>query len=377
MKNVKVILIGVALCATVFANQRIDALGGDSGFWPGDKDNINTFPASINDHGYVQVDGVGEEGGTGDVTAGIVWGDATKWGMSYDEGDGDTWFTLGWGSGDMGITASLISSSDGDDETEDASGFTFGYGQNFSWGDLGVSLSSVGDATDYSVNWRGDLGFWAFDTSKLGFAMSDDGMDNTSMGIDFDMFTHMDAGGADVLFGLGFGYSSNDWGAIEAADASDDFVEAADAFCTSGTATNSDVSEWDCALVGGAWTDAVEGVGTAAVVAADATSSTSMTLPAATIAVEADMTDWATFRCFVNTSYVVSSTNDDADAEGMNADGYTGSSTTYGFGLGFNWGGLTADMSISENVLQDPVSNMTGYEDNSLTSAGVTLTYSF
>ena len=40
MKNVKVILIGVALCAAVFANKRIDALGGDSGFWPGDKDKL-------------------------------------------------------------------------------------------------------------------------------------------------------------------------------------------------------------------------------------------------------------------------------------------------------------------------------------------------
>ena len=128
MKNVKVILIGVALCAAVFANQRIDALGGDSGFWPGDKDNINTFPSAINNHGFVEVDGVGEAGGTGDITAGIVWGDDTKWGMSYDESDSDTWFTLGWGSGDMGIAASLISSSDGDDATEDATGFTFSYG---------------------------------------------------------------------------------------------------------------------------------------------------------------------------------------------------------------------------------------------------------
>ena len=32
MKNVKVILISVALCATVFANARIEALGGDVGF---------------------------------------------------------------------------------------------------------------------------------------------------------------------------------------------------------------------------------------------------------------------------------------------------------------------------------------------------------
>ena len=104
-----------------------------------------------------------------------------------------------------------------------------------------------------------------------------------------------------------------------------------------------------------------------------------MTLPSATVAVEADMTDWATFRCFVNTNYAVAVTNDvGRDLEDATlVDGYTGSSTTYGFGLGFNWGGLTADMHISENVLQDPVSYMTGYEDNTLTSAGVTLTYSF
>ena len=83
MKNVKVILIGVALCAAVFANQRIDALGGDSGFWPGDKDNINTFPAAVNDHGFVQVNGVGTDTDCCDadgeatdcvVSATILWG---------------------------------------------------------------------------------------------------------------------------------------------------------------------------------------------------------------------------------------------------------------------------------------------------------------
>ena len=102
-----------------------------------------------------------------------------------------------------------------------------------------------------------------------------------------------------------------------------------------------------------------------------------MTLPAATIAVEADMTDWATFRCFVNTNYAVATTADVDLGEATLADGYTGSTTTYGFGLGFNWGGLTVDMSISEDVLQDPVSYMTGYDAGTLTNAGVTLTYSF
>ena len=50
MKNVTKILIAGALCTAIFANQRIDALGGDSGFWPGDKDNVNYFPGTINDH---------------------------------------------------------------------------------------------------------------------------------------------------------------------------------------------------------------------------------------------------------------------------------------------------------------------------------------
>ena len=333
MKNVKVILIGVALCAAVFANQRIDALGGDSGFWPGDVDNINTFPAAINDHGFVEVDGVGtwvddkdtddtaddETMGGGDVTATIVWGDDTKWGFHYDEADGDTWFNLMWGSGDMGISAGLVSGTDNAADDGDT-GFSFAYGQNFDWGELGVGLSSLNDETAYGVDWRGDLGFWAFDAAKVSFGMTDDGDGETGMNLDFDFFTHMDAGGADVLFGLGFGYASSD----------DDGV-----------------------------------------------ASSSVTLPAATIAVEADMTDWATFRCFVNTDYVVMSANDDGTAVGSAADGYTGSSSSYGFGLGFNWGGLTADMSISETVLQDPVSNMTGYDGGSLTSGGVTLTYSF
>ena len=331
MKNVKVILVGVALCATIFANQRIEALGGDSGFWTGDKDNINTFPAAVNDHGFVEVDGVGSNddgNGVGDISATIVWGDDTKWGFQYNEGDANTWFNIMWGSGDMGISASLISGTE-DADDEGTTGFKFGYGQNFNWGELGVSLSSIGDETAYGLDWRGDLGFWAFDTAKFGMDMTDDGANTTTMNLDFDMFTHMDAGGADVMFGLGFGYAS-----------------------------------WD--LAGNAVTQ--------------------MTLPAATIAVEAEMTDWATLRCFVNTGYAVATTADgevladpdDADSGiATLADGYTGSTTTYGFGLGFNWGGLTADMHISEDVLQDPVSHVTGYDGGSLTNMGVTLTYSF
>ena len=48
MKNVKVILISVALCATVFANSRISALGGDAGFWAGDRANVGSFQPAMN-----------------------------------------------------------------------------------------------------------------------------------------------------------------------------------------------------------------------------------------------------------------------------------------------------------------------------------------
>ena len=355
MKNVKVILTGVALCATLFAaNQRINALGGDSGFWPNDRDNINYFPSTINDHAFVEVDGVGSAGGdttatgeSNDITATVLFGDDTKWGFSYDKADSDSWFNIMWGSGDMGIKGGLISSSE-DADAEGNSGFNFAYGQNFSWGELGVGLVSGAhdadgafnnDQMDYWLNWRGDLGFWIFDQSKASLMMTDDGADHTTMDLGFDMFTHMDAGGADVLFGMGVGYTSN-----------------------------SNAGTWDDD----------DDAGTVEV-AYDATS-TVLTLPSATVAVEADITDWATFRCFVNTDYTISSSLEDDDSQtSYAADGYTGASSSFGMGLGFNWGGLTADMNVSENLLQDPISYMTGFngDDNTLTNYGVTLTYSF
>ena len=67
MRNVKVILISVALCATVFANNaRIEALGGDAGFWPGDRANAEMFPGALNDGSWFEF---GNVGGAADVDA--------------------------------------------------------------------------------------------------------------------------------------------------------------------------------------------------------------------------------------------------------------------------------------------------------------------
>ena len=47
MNNVMGILIGVALCTAIFANARITGLGGDAGFWAGDKATESTIQAII------------------------------------------------------------------------------------------------------------------------------------------------------------------------------------------------------------------------------------------------------------------------------------------------------------------------------------------
>ena len=316
MKNVTKILLTAVICTALFANQRIDALGGDSGFWPGDRDNVTEFPATINDHSFLAMDGVGDGG----ASTTILWdNDGTKWGFGFS-GNENNWFTMMYGSGDMGLTFAFDGHTDNaaDDGVD---GMAIGYGQNFSWGELGAGFTSAGDATTTWANWRSGMDCWVFDNAKAHLSMWDSGGDDSYMMMDFDLWTNMDAGGATVLFGLGFGYSSHD----------------------------------------------------------DATGNqTVMTLPAATVAVEGDLTDWATVRGFYNQSYTLSCSNDGFagwDGAAAVADGYTGTTSNYGFGLGFNWGQVSADLGVSEGLFQDPFGAMSGYDD--LTTGEVSLTWSF
>ena len=122
MKNVKTILIFIIISACMFASsQRVDALGGNVGFWPDDDQTYTLFPQAINNLDMVQVNGAGN--GKGEV--GVVWGEGTTWGFLYD-GSGDAsctdaagnlspdcndWFNLAWGNGDMGLLFGLGRSS--------------------------------------------------------------------------------------------------------------------------------------------------------------------------------------------------------------------------------------------------------------------------
>jgi hypothetical protein len=225
-----------------------------------------------------------------------------------------------WGNGDVGLNVQYMTT---DWAPGELTGFGVGYGQDFDWGELGVHFTSVEDASAYGVNWRSDMDVWVFDSAKAEMMMTDNGFGSTTMVLEFDMFTHLDAGAADILFGMGVEYKS-----------------------------------WD-----------VDGGG----------STTWMTLPSATVAVESALNDWATLRGFVNHSYVFSCSQDVGgnncldDLAGPNAN----NATSYGFGLGFNWGSANLDMSIGEDLFTDPVSYITGRNASGLANGEVTLSYTF
>jgi len=304
MKNVTKILTAVTFCAALFASdQRIDALGGNAAFWPGDEANIAAFPAQVNNHSYLQLSGVGGDGADPEVfdatgNASILWQeDGTTWGFNYG---GDDWVNMHWGNGDMGVTVGMEKDDNNAGEKSDMS---VSWGGDFGFGEMGIHYATVnngdGDAT-LGVDWRKDCGFWIFDNTVVhaGDLMADD------LALEADFWTAKDAGGASVVFGWGVNYTGGDAGSL---------------------AHN------------------------------------------ATIGVEANMTDWATLRAGYTWGHKLS---DEGDQVGNTGDAFT-------WGLGFNWGGLTADVTVDSGLFQDPIGAITGYDDGGITEGTVTLTYGF
>ena len=301
MKNVTKILTAALLCAAIFASdQRIDALGGNAAFWPGDEANISMFPAQVNNHSFLQVSGVGSDDGAAADADGMVSlltsKDGKAWGFNYGS---DEWVNMSWGNGDMGVNVGMQGGdTDGD--------LSVSWGGDLGFGELGIHYYGPGAAgadAELGVAWRKDCGFWIFDNAVV---WADDLMAD-DLGFSAAMFTHMDAGGADVMFAWGMDYDGADDGGIN---------------------------------------------------------------QTAAIGVEANMTDWATLRAGYNWEYTLTN-----DADG----GTTGDvSDEFAWGLGFNWGGLTCDMTVSSTLFQDPISTITGQDDGgALTNHSMTFTYNF
>ncbi len=180
------------------------------------------------------------------------------------------------------------------------------FGNSFDWGELGVKYwtENDGDDSDLSINYRTDFGFWLFDNTVV--SVSDIMCEDCDMAISADFFSHMDVGGADLVYAWGIDQGGS----------------------------NAELTQ------------------------------------TATVGIEANMTDWATLRAGYNWAYQLS--GDDEVVGNLATDGFT-------YGLGFNWGGLTADFYVNSALLLDPVGTITGNNDDGggLTDGTITLTYSF
>ena len=384
MKNVTKILTAVTLCAALFASdQRINALGGNAAFWPGDEANIAAFPAQMNNHAFVQLTGVGT---ATDNSADLLFNNGgTTWGFGFSNtGMAKDWFDISWGNGDMGVKVGMINYDNGLKPTTAAptvkrantvSGHNLGWGKGFEWGEIGVTMGSE------SWEWNSD----------------------TSDGVDTDGDNVNDAcseNGAPTTTGDYSNGSCDNVGKRDVSSMGINFTKAMDVWVFDTLVASYSSSETEyCPLTGScAGTSGITNKGAETHIKADLVSHMNagaadvvfaMGLDMAddggdvknctdgcngawnsmnsTLGVEANMTDWATLRAGVNYTYNLSS---DTDA--------TGNNFSWAWGLGFNWGDFTADYSINDNVFQDPISTITGNDhDAGLTTESITFTYSF
>jgi len=218
-------------------------------------------------------------------------------------------------------------------------GFNYGGGDwvNMHWGngDMGVTVgmekddNADGEASDMSINWGGN-----FSWGELGvhYNTTDNGDGDATLGVDWRK-------------DCGFWIFDN--AVVHATDLmADDLAFEADFWTAKDAGGAAVVFGWGFDYTGG-----------------DAGSIDQ----SATIGVEANMTDWATLRAGYTWGHTLSAEDDNT--------GNTGDA--FSWGLGFNWGGLTCDMSVTSGLFQDPVGAITGYDDGGITDGTVTLTYGF
>ena len=93
--------------------------------------------------------------------------------------------------------------------------------------------------------------------------------------------------------------------------------------------------------------------------------SASIILPNLTFAVETNLLEWATVRAGVNNMHYLNNTTKIADSESKSM----GSSEfALAFGLGLEYGGFKLDLDLTPGFFVDPVSFITGFNDQSLAS---------
>ena len=380
MKNVNKILTVVVLCAAMFASEERTSTLGGAQFWPGDESNIANFPAQANNHSFVQIDGVGTAAAIEDDpdtaedetaaacedcgNASILFQkDGTTWGFNYGS---DDWVNMTWGDGNQGVSFGLANYSNNltGDALMEKAGYSLGYGNTFGFGELGVRYTDLDDGSDATLDvyMKRDSGWFIFDNTYIAATNL-----TGDMNLRADFFSHMDAGGADVVYGWGIDMSMAEVGYMHQ---------------TATIGVEANMTDWATLRAGYTWTHVLSADDTPQV----GTAATDLvgTAQVGTALVGTAMVGTA----MVGTDAVVDDPNTaDVDETAAASDDYaaamiasTGvSDGAFSWGLGFNWGGLTADFKVSSSLLLDPIGTVTGNNDDAggLTDTGITLTYSF
>jgi hypothetical protein len=209
MKNVKILLIFMAISTLVFASStRTNALGG-AGFWADDYANVWNFPADVNNHNVAYT--------SGNNFATIFDHDDTKWGFAGGS-DANEVVNMNWGNGTIGarfgLNMSPASASGVTPAVEAKTEFSFGVGMPLADMDFGFGYGADGMI---GVNLRRAQNVWLWDNMLINFGMTPEkkAADNagafqkSNMQFGVDCYTNRSYGeGTSGLFALGFHYGA-------------------------------------------------------------------------------------------------------------------------------------------------------------------------
>jgi len=196
--------------------------------------------------------------------------------------------------------------------------FRIGFGMDLMGWDVGFKMGTADNST-MSLNARGSLGFWAFDTMEVNYASNDA---TTWMG--FRMYSVNDWGPATGFFAMGLDMDTD--------NPAHDTVEADDGSYVSGWADDPMLLTTD-------------------------------------MSVASTLTDWCDLRIGYSKSFNLTA-----------AEGEDKSFDSYSAGVGFNYGSVALDMTLSQdglgNMVSNPLNYFNGRNDGGLTT-NWTLSYTW
>ena len=271
-----------------------------------------------------------------------VWTDeGTTWG--FMSGTDSQLVNMLYSNGTYGLSVGLDMPTGGDTT------FDLGFGMNLAGYDVGFSVDTR-DGGPLSLNARGSLDVWAFDTATFSYHAANSVPGDATTGTDF---TTIDAklygvnawGPATGYFAMGVTSSDNPLYQVSDDSTTADVDESADGL---GPATG--------------WADPV-------------------TLFNTSFSVESTLTDWCDLRIGYTKSFNLSA-SDAVAAVGANPGSPAEDATTesYSVGLGFNYGSVNLDLSLNNGALDtmfdNPMGTVTGYNDDDWTQTW-TLSYTW